>query len=120
MLDVSYEGSAFVGEAGADVDGLPPGTRFPDWLRLGGPGHHLVVFGKSPPLDDFRARWGKLVSIVDASSLGIDAGEVAMPNGGAILVRPDGFIAFRAAPADEANMKALDAHLATYLVPNAA
>jgi 2-polyprenyl-6-methoxyphenol hydroxylase-like FAD-dependent oxidoreductase len=120
MLDVSYEGSAFVGQAGADAGGVAPGTRFPGWLRLGGPGHHLIVFGKSPPLGDFRARWGKLVSIVDASSLGIDAGEVAMPNGGAILVRPDGFIAFRAAPADEASMKALDAHLATYLVPNAA
>ena len=33
-----------------------------------------------------------------------------------ILVRPDGFIGFRAAPADAANMKALDAHLMTYLV----
>jgi hypothetical protein len=32
-------------------------------------------------------------------------------------VRPDGFIGFRAAPADEATMKALDAHLASYLVP---
>jgi 2-polyprenyl-6-methoxyphenol hydroxylase-like FAD-dependent oxidoreductase len=119
MLDVSYEGSAFVGQAGADAEGVPPGSRFPDWLRLGGHGHYLVVFGKSPPLDDFRARWGKLVSIVDASSLGIDAAESRVPNGGAILVRPDGFIGFRAAPADEASMKALDAHLATYLVPDA-
>ena len=43
-----------------------------------------------------------------------------MPNGGAILVRPDGFIGFRAAPADETTMDALDAHLTTYLVPNVA
>jgi hypothetical protein len=127
MLDVSYEGSAFVGRAGADAGGLSPGTRFPGWLRLGGPGHQLVVFGKSPPLDDFRARWGKLVAIVDASSLGIDAStlgidaaESGVPNGGAILVRPDGFIGFRAAPADEDSVKALDTHLATYLVPDAA
>ena len=40
-----------------------------------------------------------------------------MPNGGAILVRPDGFIGFRAAPADETTMEALDAHLATHLIP---
>jgi hypothetical protein len=78
------------------------------------------VFGKSPPLDDFRARWGKLVSIVDAPSARLDAAEAGVPNGGAILVRPDGFIGFRAAPAYGASMKALDAHLATYLVPDAA
>jgi hypothetical protein len=41
-----------------------------------------------------------------------------VPNGGAILVRPDGFIGFRAAPADETAMDALDAHLTTYLVPS--
>jgi hypothetical protein len=119
MLDVSYEGSAFVGQAGADVEGASPGLRFPGWLRLSGPGHRLVVFGGAPRLDHFRERWGKLVSIVDGSSAGLDAIEAGVPNGGAILVRPDGFVGFRAAPADEATMKALDAHLATYLVPNA-
>jgi 2-polyprenyl-6-methoxyphenol hydroxylase-like FAD-dependent oxidoreductase len=119
MLDVSYQGSAFVGQAGTDGEGLPPGVRFPGWLRLGGPGHHLVVFGKAPGVQDFRKRWGKLVSVVDASSAELDAADTGVPNGGAILVRPDGFIGFRAAPADEATMKALDTHLATYLVPNA-
>jgi hypothetical protein len=62
-------------------------------------------------------RWGKLVSIADASSANINATEAGVPNGGAVLVRPDGFIGFRAAPADERTM-ALDAHLATYLVPD--
>jgi 2-polyprenyl-6-methoxyphenol hydroxylase-like FAD-dependent oxidoreductase len=119
MLDVSYEGSEFVGGAGTDAGGLPPGVRFPGWLRLGSPGHHLVVFGKAPGLEDLRARWGKLVSVVDASTAKLDAVESGVPNGGAILVRPDGFIAFRAAPADQATMKALDAHLASYFVPNA-
>jgi 2-polyprenyl-6-methoxyphenol hydroxylase-like FAD-dependent oxidoreductase len=118
VLDVSYEGSKFVGRAGADADGLPPGVRFPGWLRLRGPGHHLVVFGKAPGLDDFRARWGKLVSVVDASTAKLDAVEAGVSNGGAILVRPDGFIGFRAAPADEATMEALDAHLASYLLPD--
>ena len=41
-----------------------------------------------------------------------------VPDGGAILVRPDGFTGFRAAPADETTMGALDAHLTTYLVPD--
>jgi hypothetical protein len=53
---------------------------------------------------------------VDASGAKFDA-EAHAPNGGAILVRPDGFIGFRAIPANETTLAALDAHLATYLVP---
>jgi 2-polyprenyl-6-methoxyphenol hydroxylase-like FAD-dependent oxidoreductase len=122
MLDVSYAGSALVGQAGADfgtaVEGPSPGERFPACNRLRGTGHHLIVFGEAPNLDHVRARWGKLVSIVDASDAGFDAAEAGVPDGGAVLVRPDGFIGFRVAPADEATMAALDTHLATYLVPN--
>ena len=91
--------------------------RFPACRRLSGTGHHLIVFGEAPRLDHLRARWDKLVSIVDAASAHFDATEAGVPNGGAILVRPDGFIGFRAAPADETTMDALDAHLTTYLVP---
>jgi hypothetical protein len=69
-------------------------------------------------LDYLRARWDKLVSIVDATSTNFEATEAGVPNGGIILVRPDGFIGFRAAPADEATMDALDTHLTTYLVPD--
>jgi hypothetical protein len=75
------------------------------------------VFGAAPRLDHLRARWGKLVSIVDAATARFDATEEGAPNGGAILVRPDGFTGFRAAPADETTMDALDARLATYRVP---
>jgi hypothetical protein len=71
-----------------------------------------------PRLNYLRSRWGKLVSIVDASTAPFDAGVAGVPNGGAILVRPDGFVGFRVAPADERTMKALDGHLATYLIPN--
>jgi hypothetical protein len=119
MLDVSYVGSALVGQAGAAVEAPSPGERFPARLRLSGTGHHLIVFGEAPRLDHLRARWDKLVSIVDASGAHFDATEAGVPDGGAILVRPDGFIGFRAAPADETTMDALDAHLATYLVPYA-
>ncbi|PWT87636.1 MAG: hypothetical protein C5B56_10060, partial [Proteobacteria bacterium] len=122
MLDVSYAGSVLVGQASAVADAPSPGDRFPAGLRLGGTGHHLLVFGTAPRLDRlldfFRARWDKLVAIVDAASAGFDATEAGVPNGGAILVRPDGFIGFRAAPADAATMAALDAHLATYLAPS--
>jgi hypothetical protein len=120
MLDISYAGSALVGQAGAVTEGPSPGDRFPACHRLGGTCHHLIVFGKAPRLDYLRARWDKLVSIVDASTAHFDAIEAGVPDGGAILVRPDGFIGFRAAPADETTMGALDAHLTTYLVPEVA
>ena len=42
------------------------------------------------------------------------AGEVG---GGAVLIRPDGYVGFRAVPADHAGLSALDAHLDSYLVP---
>jgi hypothetical protein len=119
MLDVSYAGSALVGQSGAAGGGPSPGERFPACHRLRGTGHHLIMFGEAPRLDHARVRWGKLVSIVDASSAGFDAAEAGVPDGGVILVRPDGFIGFRAVPADETAMVALDAHLGTYLVPDA-
>ena len=122
MLDVSYAGSAIVGPVGAGsglVPGGPsPGERFPACHRLRGTGHHLIVFGEAPRLDHVRARWGELVSIIDGSDAPCSAAESGVPDGGVILVRPDGFIGFRAVPADETTMAALDAHLATYLVPD--
>jgi 2-polyprenyl-6-methoxyphenol hydroxylase-like FAD-dependent oxidoreductase len=118
MLDISYAGSALVGQAGGIVDGLSPGTRFPACHFLRGTRHHLIAFGEVPRLDHLRARWDKLVSIVDASNAQFDATVAGVPEGGAILVRPDGFVGFRVDPADEKTMDALDAHLATYLIPN--
>ena len=117
MLDVSYAGSTLVGQAGAVLAEATPGERFAACHRLSGIGHHLIVFGEAPGLNQLRARWGKLVSIVDASSAPFDAIEAGLPHDSAILVRPDGFIGFNAVPADGATMGALDAHLATYLVP---
>jgi 2-polyprenyl-6-methoxyphenol hydroxylase-like FAD-dependent oxidoreductase len=117
MLDISYAGSALVGVAGGTANGLPPGTRFPACHLLRGTRHHLIVTGKVPRLDRLRARWDGLVSISDASTTGLDAGTAAAPSSEAILVRPDGFIGFRVAPADDKAMDALDAHLATYLIP---
>ena len=118
MLDVSYEGSPLVDLGSIGGAQLGPGPRFPGWSRLDGASHHLVVFGDAAPLDDFRARWSALVAIVDGPDAAVDAAQAGLPEGGMVLVRPDGFIGFRRARADKAELKALDAHLATYLVPN--
>jgi hypothetical protein len=57
-----------VGQAGGIVDGLSPGTRFPACHFLRGTRHNLIAFGEVPRLDHLRARWDKLVSIVDATT----------------------------------------------------
>ena len=119
MLDISYAGSALVGEAGGAGDGVSPGTRFAACHFLGGTRHHLIASGEVPRLDQFRARWDGLVSIVDASTAKFDVATAGVARGAAVLVRPDGFIGFGLAPADEKAMDALDAHLATYLMPRA-
>jgi 2-polyprenyl-6-methoxyphenol hydroxylase-like FAD-dependent oxidoreductase len=116
MLDVSYAGSVLVGQAGPMVSGSATGMRFAACHHLRGTSHHLIAPKDAPRLDYLRERWNKLVSIIDASQF--DATLSDVPDSGAILVRPDGFVGFRAEPGDEIAMNALDAHLATYLVPN--
>jgi len=125
MLDVSYAGSPLVGEhrgAGDEPAAGPmPGMLYPERCALAGTGHHLVLFGAAPPgLDRLAARWAGLVEPVDAGRAGLDATRAGLSKGGALLVRPDGFIGFRAAPIDAAGLAALDRHLAGYLVPIAA
>ena len=63
MLDVSYKGSLLIDEGAGDAEPAP-GARFPGWCDLDGATHHLVFSGPAPELDDFRARWGGLVSVV--------------------------------------------------------
>jgi 2-polyprenyl-6-methoxyphenol hydroxylase-like FAD-dependent oxidoreductase len=119
MLDVSYKGSLLVDwGAGADDAEPAPGARFPGWCDLAGATHHLVISGGASRLDDFQARWGALVSVVEWTGAGILAKQSGLAEGGMVLVRPDGFIGFRRASADDAAMKSLDTHLSTYLRPN--
>ena len=116
MLDVSYKGSLLI-DVGAGGAEPAPGTRFPGWCDLDGATHHLVYSG-APLLDDFRVRWGGLVSAVEWTGAGARAKQAGLAEAGVVLVRPDGFIGFRRASADENAIKALDAHLSTYLHPN--
>jgi hypothetical protein len=117
MLDVSYKGSLLIDGSAGEAE-PSPGARFPGWCDLEGATHHLVVFGESSELDPFLARWGALVSVVNGGEAGLDPARAGLPERGVVLVRPDGFIGFRRASADEDAMKALDAHLSTYLRPN--
>jgi len=122
MLDVSYAGSPIVGEHRESTAAPPapplgpgPGERFPDRIRLTGTLHHLLLFGTDAPPDSFRHRWRDLVSIVDGTDF--DPDRCGTLPGGALLVRPDGFIGYRLARTNEASFAALDAYLASHLAP---
>jgi 2-polyprenyl-6-methoxyphenol hydroxylase-like FAD-dependent oxidoreductase len=46
MIDVDYAGSPLVADRAPDGSVAPrPGQRYPDWTRLAGPSHHLLLFG---------------------------------------------------------------------------
>jgi 2-polyprenyl-6-methoxyphenol hydroxylase-like FAD-dependent oxidoreductase len=108
MLDVSYAGTPLVGERA--------GERYPDRADLAGTRHHLLLFGAADEatLERLRRRWEGLVDVVEGAG---DPARAGPGSSGAILVRPDGYVAFRAASADAAGLAALDAHLDSYLVP---
>ncbi|CAH1652419.1 2-polyprenyl-6-methoxyphenol hydroxylase-like FAD-dependent oxidoreductase [Hyphomicrobiales bacterium] len=114
MLDVSYAGSALIAQQPAK-DAI--GTRLPTWHRLSGTSHHLIVFDNTPGRESLRARWHPTVSIIDGRSIGLEPPATGVSDTGAILIRPDGFIGFRASALDDIAIGALDAHLAAYLTP---
>jgi 6-methylpretetramide 4-monooxygenase / 4-hydroxy-6-methylpretetramide 12a-monooxygenase len=112
MLDVSYADSPLTGDYALPRtagDPVPmPGERYPGRSALRGTGHYLLLSGRpaQPALDHLRSRWAGLVEI-----------RPSLAGTGAVLVRPDGYLGFRAASADAAGLAALDAHLGSYLVP---
>ncbi len=117
MLDVSYAGSPLIGQAGGGGGAVSAGERFPGRHLLSGTEHHLIVFGAlSEGLERFGAVWDGHVRVIDGAAAGFDAAAAGVSDGGAVLVRPDGFIGFQAVPADEAALAALGAHLGRYLV----
>jgi 6-methylpretetramide 4-monooxygenase / 4-hydroxy-6-methylpretetramide 12a-monooxygenase len=119
MLDGSYADSPLTGahprpseheRRPAGDDPVPgPGDRYPRRSALRGTGHHLLVAGRAaqPSLDHLRSRWAGLVEVWPD----------ALTGNGAVLVRPDSYLGFRAATADAAGLAAVDAHLGSYLSP---
>ena len=63
-------------------------------------------------LGELDRRWHTLVDVARASG---DPRRAGVRGTGAVLVRPDGHIGFRATPADATGLAALDAHLNSYL-----
>ncbi len=127
MLDVSYPGSPLTGEhvrpGGQPLPGPAPGDRYPDRIALTGAQHVLLTFGPVPAadLDRLRRRWAGVLTVQQGHGDPRRAG-LAMPGAGemagaAVLIRPDGYVGFRAVPAGHAGLAALDAHLDSYLIP---
>ena len=85
--------------------------------------HVLLTFGPLPArdLDWLRRRWSGVLTVTEGTGDPRRAGLVmqgaGQVGGGAVLIRPDGYVGFRAVPADHAGLTALDAHLDSYLVP---
>jgi 2-polyprenyl-6-methoxyphenol hydroxylase-like FAD-dependent oxidoreductase len=117
MLDVSYAGSPLVGEyPGTPMPATPvPGDRYPDRAALASTGHHLLLFGAAEDADIMRLR-RRWQGLVDISHTTADSRRAGLASHGAVLVRPDGHIGFRA-PADSPGLDALDSHLNSYLIP---
>jgi 6-methylpretetramide 4-monooxygenase / 4-hydroxy-6-methylpretetramide 12a-monooxygenase len=96
-----------------------PRDRYPDRAALTGTAHQVPLFGAADEAGAARLarRWRGLVDVVRATS---DPRRAGLTSTGAVLVRTDGHIGFRAAPADAAGLAALDSHLDSYLVPTPA
>jgi hypothetical protein len=106
--------SPIIGFYGAalGVRSLRPGCRFPERTHLSGCLHHLLLYGGTQEWDhaSFAARWARALTIVDGNSIcppevsGISAG-------GAVLIRPDGYVGFQAEKWNDEARSALDGFL---------
>jgi 6-methylpretetramide 4-monooxygenase / 4-hydroxy-6-methylpretetramide 12a-monooxygenase len=116
MLDVSYAGSPLTGEYGSPAGAAgSPGSRYAGRHELAGPAHHVLLPAADPGISArLRDRWSGLV---DIASLDGATGRGGQIEPGAVLIRPDGYVGFRAIPADPAGLEALDTHLSSYLIP---
>jgi 6-methylpretetramide 4-monooxygenase / 4-hydroxy-6-methylpretetramide 12a-monooxygenase len=120
MIDIDYAGSPLVAdyrETGTVSAAPHPGQRYPDWTRLGGTSHHLLVFGSLAEVETLAQigrRWSKCVEI--ARDPDVDPARAGIPGGGAVLIRPDGHIGFRSPSVDAGALAALDRHLSSYLI----
>ena len=122
MIDISYAGSPIVGEWNSAANGPPEGPAPGRRYRTAPPSPPRATTCSSSVLPDSErvARiadsFDGLVEVTDTGHL--DAARAGVPGGGAVLVRPDGMIGFRAVPASRDGLAALEAHLASYLIPS--
>jgi 2-polyprenyl-6-methoxyphenol hydroxylase-like FAD-dependent oxidoreductase len=121
MIDFDYAASPLVADHARNGEGIAgphPGQRYPDWPRLGGTSHHVLIFGAVPDaasLARLRQRWSRLVQF--SHDPGLDPVRAGLPAGGVILVRPEGHIGFRFPSGDAEALTALGRHLGSYLMP---
>ena len=117
MLDVSYEGSPLVGEAGESGRVASAGERFPGRHWIDGKNHHLIVFGKFSGLEDFSApAGGTTFPSLMVRNWNSTLWSAVFPTGVRSWCGRMSSIRFRAATVDEANVAALHMHLETYLI----
>jgi hypothetical protein len=121
MIDVDYWGSPLIADfgPGGPLGNAPrPGQWYRDWSLFGGTTHRVLMFGAdASSLPRFTSRWSRVAPI--SQNPGVDRGRAGLATDGLILIRPDGHIAFRFPATDAEAFAALDAHLASYLVPAA-
>lgn len=119
MVDIDYTGSPLVAdypESNAIPSEPHPGQRYPDWTRLAGTSHHLLVFGPvgdAELLTRLKRRWSNRLDVSHDPT--VNPARAGIPKGGMVLVRPDGHIGFRAPSIHVGAFEALDRHLASYL-----
>lgn len=122
MLDVDFAGSPLVVDCqprpGA-VGGPHPGQRYPDWTRLGGTSHQVLVFGPvadAASLAGLSRRWARHVQL--SRDPAVDPFRAGLATGGVVMIRPDGHIGFRHPSTDASALAALDRLLSSYLIPD--
>lgn len=119
MVDIDYAGSPLIADDGAtDTTVQPhPGQRYPDWTQFAATRHHLLVFGPvadAASLERLDRRWSGLLHV--SHDPNVDPARAGVPDGGAVLIRPDGHIGFRSPAVDTDALTALDRHLSSYLI----
>ncbi|HEX4413202.1 MAG TPA: FAD-dependent monooxygenase [Lacipirellulaceae bacterium] len=121
MIDVDYSGSPLIadfGPGGRVANGPRPGQWYPDWPRFGGTTHRVLMFCHAmdpAALPRFVNRWSRLAPLSQNPTFNRERAGLAAD--GLVLIRPDGHIGFRFPATDAGAFAALDAHLASYLVP---
>jgi 2-polyprenyl-6-methoxyphenol hydroxylase-like FAD-dependent oxidoreductase len=121
MIDVDYWGSPLIadyGPGGPLANAPRPGQWYPDWSRFGGTTHRVLLFGEptdATSLPRFSGRWSRLAPVTQNPD--VDRHRAGLATDGIVLIRPDGHIAFRFPATDADAFAALDAHLASYLIP---